>query len=108
LIITESFHYQTVMNKFWYKDELFYYEIDYSKTRDYVDSYISIYKLREGFWRHLSKYKRLLYQEFGKGNFKSDEQILKVYARKLDKHISKIKPIMIDCSKEITTLFSDD
>jgi hypothetical protein len=86
------------MNKVYYKNEEFFYEIDKSPNYRTHSSFVWIYRKREGFWKIFSPYKLILKKEFGKDNFSTNEEILK-------HHLKDIKeghpPVFIDCSKQL-------
>lgn len=86
------------MNKVYYKNEEFFYEIYKNHTFNSWGSWVRVYKKREGFWKIFSPHKLILKREFGKCYFKSNEDILKYYLKDIREGLP---PIFIDCSEKL-------
>lgn len=90
------------MKKLIYKDDVYYF-----KQSDYYSiHYIKIYIKRETFWKFLFPYVRIAH-ESGLHPITISKMcdLINEWKKTVSKHNKESKPLVIDCSDEITSLY---
>jgi len=86
-----------------YKDERYFYEIIKNKQYTMIDSYLFLYKKRVGFLSLFLPYKRIGYFKGSRDEVKSIFTLENLLSENIKDN--NTKPLIIDCSPEISSLY---